>query len=110
MATQVRVTHRTDTRGTVNADYRGLYEVDALDRARRAGIPERLLDPAGWDGSENDLRGFFAEAIYQLGDYLEGLEPDLAKVARVVEMMERICVAEDVDRRSATIDGHYSTL
>lgn len=101
MAAKVRVTHRTDTRGTVLEAYRGLYATQALDAARRAGIPERYLHRAGWDGNEDDLTGFFSEAIYELGDYLTGLEPDLAKVGRVLALMEQICQSEDVDRRSA---------
>lgn len=94
-----RRTHRTDANGNLLEQYRGAFELQALDAAQRAGIPRRLLDRAGWDGDESDLTGFFAECVYTLGDCLERAEGDMDKVALPIQMMERLCDQHNVDRR-----------
>lgn len=101
MAAQRRVTHRTDNRGNVLDQHRGAFELQALEAARLAGIPARLLAAAGWSGDEADLTGFFAEMVYTLGDCLEGVELDMDKVAEPLRWMERICDQHGVDRRAA---------
>lgn len=63
-----RVTHRTDNRGNLLDEFRGAIYVQALKKARTAGIPGLMLDPEGWSGDENDLRGFFAELVYRMGE------------------------------------------
>jgi hypothetical protein len=98
---KVRVTSRTDTRGTVNADLRGLYEVQALAQASRAGVPSHLLDPGGWNGDEDDLRGLFAEQVYRVGE-VNWTAPDaIAQLAEPIGFLERICHGLGVDPRAA---------
>jgi hypothetical protein len=101
MASKVRVTARTDTRGTVNAEYRGLYEVEALAKARKAGIPSDLLDAAGWTGDPNDLRGLWAELVYRLGE-VNWTAPDAVdQLAEIVDSMQTLCRSLGVDPRAA---------
>ncbi len=101
MAGKVRLTHRTDNRGTVNADFRGLYEVTALAAARQAGIPGDLLHPAGWNGDEDDLRGLFAEQVYRLGE-INWTAPDaIEQIAGAIDAMQTICRGLGVDPKAA---------
>ena len=101
MARQIRVTHRTDTRGTVNSDFRGLFEVGALKAAYDAGIPSEMLDPAGWNGDENDLRGYFAEHIYLLGE-IHWTAPDaIEQITTLINAMQGLCRSLEVDPKAA---------
>jgi hypothetical protein len=101
MASNVRVTHRTDTRGTVNAEYRGLYELAALDAASKAGVPDHMLHPSGWNGDENDLTGYFAEQIYRLGEIGFTAPDTIAQLAKAIEAMQQVCRTFSVDPREA---------
>jgi hypothetical protein len=101
MATVRRVTHRTDNRGNLLEQYRSAFELQALDAARLAGIPRRLLDPAGWSGDEADLTGFWAEQVYDLSDCLERVERDMDVVERPISWMVRLSEQFGVDYREA---------
>lgn len=101
MPAKVRVTHRTDSRGTVNADFRGLYETRALDAAHKAGIPGSLLHPAGWNGDEDDLTGFFAEHIYRLGEVPFTAPDAIEQLGAIIAPMTQVCRNLDVDPGAA---------
>ena len=101
MAGKVRVTHRTDTRGTLNADNRGLYAELALKAASAAGVPGDLLDPAGWNGDPNDLQGYFAEQIYLLSE-VGWTRPDtIERISEIIAVMVGVCRHYDVDPKAA---------
>jgi hypothetical protein len=101
MASSPRVTHRTDTRGTVNAQYRGLYELRALKAAHESGIPDYMLHPSGWNGDENDLTGFYAEQIYALADVNFSAPDAIESLAKAINLMQDICRNLSVDPRKA---------
>ena len=98
---KVRVTSRTDTRGTVNQEFRGLFEVSALENARKAGIPARLLHPSGWDGDEEDVTGLFAEMIYRLGELPINGPTDMSDAELIIKQMVSLCENFGVDHRQA---------
>jgi hypothetical protein len=96
-----RVTHRTDSHGHVREEFNGLFERQALEMARNAGIPALLLDRGGWVEGDESLRGFWAECVYFLGDMLSGLERDISRVAIPIEYMQRMCAQYGVNPRDA---------
>jgi hypothetical protein len=106
MAAKVRVTARTDTRGTVNADFRGAYQLNALEAARKAGIPGELLHPAGFSGDENDLTGYFAELIYRIGEVGFTDPAAIERLAAIIGQAQDICRNLGVDPRLAIPYGH----
>jgi hypothetical protein len=96
-----RVTHRTDTRGTVNADFKGAYELHALAAAHKAGIPGDLLHPAGWNGDENDVRGYFAELIYRIGEIPFTAPDAIEQLSEAIKQMRLVCQNLGVDHEAA---------
>jgi hypothetical protein len=101
MAAKVRVTSRTDSRGTVNGEYRGLYELQSLKAAADAGIPGHMLHPAGWDGNEDDLTGYFAEQVYRLADAGFTAPDAISRLAEAIEAMQQVCRNFRVDPKAA---------
>ncbi len=101
MAARVRVTHRTDTRGTVNVDYRGLYEITAIEDAFKAGISANLLHPAGWSGDEGDLTGLFAEQIYRVGEANWTALDAIEQLSAPINLMQQTCRGLGVDPKAA---------
>jgi hypothetical protein len=101
MATKVRVTARTDTRGTVNAEFRGLYEVEALAKAAKAGIPARYLHSAGWDDDPEDVTGIFAEYVYRLGEVPFTAPDCVDQLGEIVDSMQTLCRSLGVDPKAA---------
>jgi hypothetical protein len=101
MAVKPRVTHRTDTRGTVNAAFSGFGYVAELASALEAGIPARMLHPSGWDGDEDDLTGFYAEQVYRLGEISFSAPDAIAQLAAVIDVMQAVCRSLSVDPRLA---------
>jgi hypothetical protein len=69
-----RVTRRTDSHGRVKEMYLDPWDRQQLENARRAGIPERMLDSAGSDDwrATGTLLGLWAEWVYVLSDCLRG--------------------------------------
>jgi hypothetical protein len=84
-------THRTDANRNVLEQHQGLFELKWLSEAHRLGVPARFLEPGGWAGNEEDLTGFWAEAVYMLGEALAALDSDPVRCNRAIEMCKLIC-------------------
>lgn len=85
----------------MNADYRGAYELQALANARRAGVPADLCHPAGWNGDESELTGYFAEQIYLLGDAPFTAPDTVERLGEILGRMLDICRYYGVNPREA---------
>ena len=101
-----RVTRWTDDRGNVLEEHKGPLAVNALMKARNAGIPARLLHRAGWNGDEDDIAGYFTDMIYRLLS-LPLIGPvDMSDANEIVSQMVSVCGSCNVDYREA-IDFEY---
>lgn len=76
MAKTRRRTRRTDSNGALKDVYKGSWERQYLNNARRLGMPERLLDPAGSDDwrETGSVLGLWAEWVYVLSDCMRGID------------------------------------
>jgi hypothetical protein len=102
-----RVTRWTDDRGNVLEDFKGLYEQKAIENARKAGIPGRLLDRAGWNGDEDDIAGLFTDLIYRVGCLpLHGPVDPMSDAEELISAMRQVCDSVDADYREAVPFGH----
>jgi hypothetical protein len=72
-----RRTRRTDSNGALKETYRDSWERNLLDTALRAGVPEKMLDPAGSDDwrDTGSVLGLWSEFVYTLSDCLRGADP-----------------------------------
>lgn len=91
-------THRTDANGSVKAEHQAAFELQWLKTARRYGVPEKFLEPGGWNGDEGDLTGFWSEAVYMLGDALAALDTTPERCDRAIWMCSVICDRYSISR------------
>ena len=72
-----RRTRRTDANGALKEVYREQWDREQLDKARKAGIWPKMLDPAGSDDwrKTGDTLGLWSELVYVLDDCLRGVDP-----------------------------------
>jgi hypothetical protein len=91
-----RRTRRTDSNGALKEVYREQWDCGQLEKARRAGIPARMLDAAGSDDwrETGSVLGLWSELIYVLDDCMRGVDPlgnprpdNLGIVEEVFDMM-----------------------
>lgn len=103
-----RVTRWTDDRGNVLEEFRGLFEQQAIAKAREAGIPARLLDRGGWNGDEDDIAGLFTDLIYRVGSLpLHGPIDPMSDAEELISAMRQICDSVGADYREAIPFGHF---
>jgi len=91
-------THRTDANRNVLEQHSKPFEIKWLEAARDYGVPSKLLEPGGWAGDENNLEGWWAEAVYLLGDALASLDRNPKRCNQAIWMMSVICDKYSIDR------------
>ena len=102
-----RVTRWTDDRGNVLENFKGLFEQQAIERARKAGIPARLLHRSGWNGDEDDITGLFTDLIYRVGSLpLHGPVDPMSDAEELISAMKQVCDSVGADYREAIPFGH----
>lgn len=101
-----RVTRRTDSHGRLKDVYRDSWDREAIDTARKAGIPEKMLESSGSDNwrETGDTIGLWSELVYVLSDCLRGVDhldnerrDNLGIVEEVFSLMLRISQGLGID-------------